>query len=105
MSSSANLGSPALSSTLYNIFLKPTPMILALWVRELACFNAAIQLYSNVTFSIIQDLDAGGIGKGSMAWHVLCSYILMTFYMPFENVIKLYSILFPPQGFHVVAKA
>ena len=66
--------------------------------------NMAQQLYSTTSCSLMQDLDAGGVSVVSMTWHALFAWMFMPVYGCMESMIKLYAILYPPKGFHVVNK-
>lgn len=64
----------------------------------------AQSLFNTATCSIMQDLDAGGIGPGAIVLHALFSWIFLPVWAFCEGLIKAYAILYPPQGFHVVKK-
>lgn len=91
-------------SSLYGIFLRSTPLILPFWVLQWTAFDMAQSLFSTVSSCMIQDLDAGGIGTGTMVLHALFSWIFLPVYGSCEGLIKAYAIFYPPKGFHVIEK-
>ncbi|KAI4181986.1 MAG: hypothetical protein LQ346_006670 [Caloplaca aetnensis] len=90
--------------SLYSIFLRSTLLILPLWVLRWTAFDVALILFSAGSCSIIQDLDAGGIGPVAMVLHALFSGIFLPVYTSCEALIKAYAILYPSKGFHVIEK-
>ncbi|KAL8917782.1 MAG: hypothetical protein Q9208_007763 [Pyrenodesmia sp. 3 TL-2023] len=80
------------------------PLILPLWILQWTAFDMAQTLFSTGSSSIIQDLDAGGIGKGAMVLHALFSWVFLPVYSLCEGLVKAYAILYPPKGFHVIKK-
>lgn len=104
MSQSTDQRLPYSCSSLYSIFLRSTLLILPLWVLRWTAFDVALILFSAGSCSIIQDLDAGGIGPVAMVLHALFSGIFLPVYTSCEALIKAYAILYPSKGFHVIEK-
>ena len=92
------------SSTIYWLLFLTRLPILPRWVRTWSALNMAQQMYSTMSCSLMQDIDAGGISVVAMTWHAVFAWLFLPVYGCVESLIKFYAIMYPPRGFHVVNK-
>ena len=91
-------------SLLYWLLFHTRLSVLPHWVVSWSALDMAQQFYSTTSCSLMQDIDAGGVSVVAMMWHALFAWLFMPVYGCLESMIKLYAILYPPRGFHVVNK-
>ena len=91
-------------STFWWLLYRTRLAVLPRWTVTWHAMNMAQHLYSVTSCSLMQYLDAGGVGVVAMIWHALFAWMFLPVYGCIESMIKFYAIMYPPRGFHIVNK-